>query len=392
MANYLPISKNFATLSIHSGRTTEKDAHSCIVPPLISTVNYKLDFPENVDRLTQDYTYSKLANPNRDNLERCLATLEGGKYGVSFGSGVGALSSALTLLKPGSHIICSNSIFGGTLLLLENIAKSFSFTTSYVDVYDLKNLENAIQSNTSLIWIEPISNPIMKVADVRSISNLAQERNILLGVDNTVLTPYFHRPLELGADMVCHSLTKYINGHCDVIMGAIIVNRKYIYDKLKFTQNAMGVIPSPFDCSQILRSLKTFPLRMKQHNINALKVAQYLETHPKIVKVIHPGLPSHPQHELFKSQTSGHSGLISFYIEGGLEQAKKLLNSFKLIIPTTSLGAIESISEIPVLVSQYVVPKALRDPNVTDNLVRLSVGLEDEDDIIEDLKQALENL
>ncbi|KAF5305235.1 hypothetical protein FQR65_LT07774 [Abscondita terminalis] len=389
--NYLPIRKNFATLSIHSGKTSEKDANSSIVPPLVSSINYKVDFTGNLNDSSQR-TYSRKSNPTRDNLEHCLATLEGGKYGVCFSSGIGALSSLLALLEPGSHIICSNAIFGGTVQLLVNVAKTFSFTTSFVDIYDLKNLESAIQSNTSLIWVEPISNPLLKVADIQSISKIAKELNILFGVDNTFLTSYFHRPLELGADVVSQSLSKYVNGHSDVIMGAIVVNRKDLYDKLKFTQNAMGIIPSPVDCAQVLRSLKTLPLRMRQHHLNAMKVAQYLQNHKKVTKVIHPGLPSHPQHNLFKSQTSGHSGLIAFYIDGDLDQTKKLLNNFKLITPTTSLGSVESIAEIPILMSQSVVPIEIRGPEVTNNLIRLSVGLEDDDDIIQDLEQALEKL
>ncbi|KAF5305236.1 hypothetical protein FQR65_LT07775 [Abscondita terminalis] len=387
-----PILKNFATLSIHCGKNTKDDSYCCVVPPIIPSINFKVHFSADQDGLSQKYTYSKKGNPTRDNLEQCLATLEGGRYGLCFASGCGVLSSFLTVLKPGSHIICSNSIFGGTMVLFETVAKSFGFTTSFVDIYNIKNIERAIQSNTTLIWVETISNPLMKVADIKNISKTAKERDILLAVDNTFLTAYFHRPLELGADAVSQSLTKYINGHCDISMGAIVVNRKDIYDKLKFTQNAMGVIPSPVDCAQVLRSLKTFPLRMKQHNINAIKVAQFLESHKKITKVIHPGLPSHPQHDLFMSQTSGHSGLISFCIDGDLEQTKTLLNSFKLITPAASFGAIESLAEIPILMSQSVVPKELKNPDVTGNLVRLSVGLEDDEDIIQDLKQALDKL
>ncbi|KAF5299529.1 hypothetical protein FQA39_LY19188 [Lamprigera yunnana] len=236
-----------------------------------------------------------------------------------------------------------------------------------------------------LIWIETVSNPLLKIADVKATSEIAHRHNILLAVDNSFLTPYLHRPLEFGADIVCQSLSKYLNGHADVIMGALIMNEKEMYDKLNSMQYVIGITPSPFDCSQTIRGLKTLPMRMKLHRSNAIKVAQFLETHNKVIKVIHP-------HELFKNQTSGHSGLITFYVDGDRNTAKRLLSNFKLITPSSSFGSTESTAEITILTSQSIVPKDSQDINITDNLIRLSVGLEDEEDIIFDLKQALNNI
>ncbi|KAF5276271.1 hypothetical protein FQA39_LY06620 [Lamprigera yunnana] len=383
---YLPYPKGFATAAIHVAQEPEQWNSLAVVPPIVMSTTYKQFSPANPKK----YEYGRSGNPSRNILEQVLASLEGGKHGVCYSSGLGAITAVVGALDIGDHVICGDDVYGGTNRLLNNVAKSFGITTSFVDLTDLDNIRDAIQPNTKLIWLETPTNPILKIIDIRAVSAVAKKHKLLLAVDNTFLTPYLQRPLELGADIVAHSLTKYMNGHSDVVMGAIIVNDDKLSNKMRFIQNAMGIVPSPFDCYQVSRSLKTLALRMKQHSASALIVAKFLETHPKVAKVLHPGLPSHPQHALFKKQTSGHSGMISFYIKGGLKESEKLLSNMKLFTLAESLGGYESLAELPSVMTHASIPIEQREKlGINDSLIRISVGLEDVQDLIQDLNQSL---
>jgi len=383
---YLPFPKGFATAAIHAGQDPDQWDSQSVVTPIVLSTTFKQHSPAQPKK----YEYGRSGNPTRDVLEECLATLEGAKYGLCFASGLGAATALLGVFNTGDHIICGDDVYGGINRLFNKVATPMGITTTFVDVTNLSNIEKAIKPNTKLIWIETPTNPLLKVLDIKAVAEVAHKHKVLLAVDNTFLTPYLQRPLELGADLSVHSLTKYMNGHSDVIMGAILLNNKEVHDKLRFLQNAMGIIPSPFDCSLVIRSLKTLAVRMRQHNHSGLVVAKFLETHPKVTKVLHPGLPSHPQHELFKKQTSGHSGMVTFYIKGGLEESKKFLKAIKVFTLAESLGGYESLAELPSVMTHASVPEEQRRVlQITDNLVRLSVGLEDVEDLVEDLKQAL---
>jgi len=296
-------------------------------------------------------------------------------------------------LEQGDHVICGDDVYGGTYRLFSKVAAKFGLKFSFLDTTNIKNIEAAITSDTKLVWLETPTNPCLKVNDIRAAALLCKQRNIILAVDNTFLTSYLQRPLDLGADLSVYSLTKYMNGHSDVVMGAIITNRDDLHERIRFLQNSMGAIPAPFDCAMVTRSLKTLAVRMRQHSINSIAVAKYLEQHPKVVKVLHPGLPSHPQHELSKKQTSGHSGMVTFYLKGELVESKKFLSNLKVFTLAESLGGYESLAELPCVMTHASIPEDQRKLlNITDNLVRLSVGLEDIDDLISDLDQAFASI
>ncbi|XP_017778244.1 PREDICTED: putative cystathionine gamma-lyase 2 [Nicrophorus vespilloides] len=387
--DYLPVPKGFATRAIHSGQNPDNWDSMCVVPPIVLSTTFKQYGPADFKK----YEYGRSGNPSRDVLETCLASLEDAKHGVCFSSGLGAITGLLGMFQSGDHIITGDDIYGGSNRLFNQVGKKFGFEVSHVDGTDVNNVAAAIQSNTKLIWLETPTNPTMKVMDIKAISTIAKEKNIVLAVDNTFLTPYFQRPLELGADLTVYSLTKYMNGHSDVIMGAILTNNHKHHEKLRFLQNAMGIVPSPFDCSLVNRSLKTLAVRMRQHSKNGLIVAKFLETHPHVKKVLHPGLPSHPQHILFKTQTSGHSGMVTFYLKGELKDSKKFLSSLKVFTLAESLGGYESLAELPSVMTHASVPEEQRKIlKIDDSLIRLSIGLEDVDDIIADLNQAFASI
>ncbi|XP_018333091.1 cystathionine gamma-lyase-like isoform X2 [Agrilus planipennis] len=384
---YLSLPRNFATIAIHSAQEPEKWEHLSVVPPIVTSTIFKHLSPA-VPKL---YAYGRAGNPSRNTLEECLAAIEGAKHGLCFASGLGSMTTVLGLFASGDHIICSDNLFWGTANLFDKVGKPLGLDFTFTDVTDVKEVEKCVKTNTKMIWIETPTNPTLTVIDIRAVSKIAEKHKIILAVDNTFLTPYFQRPLELGADLSVYSLTKYMNGHSDVIMGAIVLNDETLHTKLRFLQNAMGIVPSPFDSAQVNRSLKTLALRMQQHSKNALAVAKFLEGHPNVDKVLHPGLPSHPQHTLFKKQTAGHSGMVSFYIKGDLQQTKRFLQSLKVFILTESLGGYESLAEAPSIMTHASVPEDQKKKiGILDNLVRLSVGLEDVDDLIRDLNQALE--
>lgn len=383
--SFLPEPKSFATKAIHAGQEPEQWESMSVVPPIVMSTTFKQYGPADFKK----YEYGRSGNPSRDVLETCLASIENAKYGICFSSGLGATTALLGMLSAGDHMISGDDIYGGTNRLFQKVATNFGIETSFVDGTNVDNIEKAIKPNTKLIWIETPTNPTLKVIDIAAVAKITKARNIILAVDNTFLTSFLQRPLELGADLSMYSLTKYMNGHSDVIMGAAVLNDSALNEKLRFLQNAMGIVPSPFDCFQVNRSLKTLAVRMRQHTSNALVVAKFLENHSKVEKVLHPGLPSHPQHEIFKKQTSGHSGMVTFYLKGNLENSKKFLSSLKVFTLAESLGGFESLAELPSVMTHASVPPEQRKTlNITDSLIRLSVGLEDVEDLIQDLNQA----
>ncbi|XP_053698123.1 cystathionine gamma-lyase [Sabethes cyaneus] len=387
---FLAQPKGFATKAIHVGQEASQWKSNAVVPPISMSTTFKQFGPAQ----HSGFEYGRSGNPTRDVLERCLAALDNGKYGLTFSSGLGATTAMITMLEAGDHVVAGDDLYGGTNRLLRKVAMKMNITIDFVDCTDLAKVEAAVKSNTKLFWIETPTNPLLKVIDIAAVCAVAHKfPGVVVVVDNTFLSSYFQRPLDLGADIVMYSLTKYMNGHSDVIMGATVTNDEALYEKLKFLQNATGIVPSPFDCYLVNRSLKTLSLRMERHKMNSLAVAKFLENHPKVERVLHPGLPSHPQHELAKRQTYGHSGIMSFYIKGGLEEATKFLKSLEVFTLAESLGGYESLAELPSVMTHASVPEEQRIAlGITNGLIRISVGLEDSDDLIEDLKQALSNI
>ncbi|KAF5893040.1 cystathionine gamma-lyase, partial [Clarias magur] len=338
------------------------------------------------------YEYSRSGNPTRNCLERAVAALDGAQHCVALASGLAATTTIVHMLKAGDGILCMNDVYGGTNRYFKRIAAEIGYDITFADLTKLEELKAALKPNTKLLWIETPTNPTMKVVDIKACSDIAHEYNkdIIVVVDNTFMSAYFQRPLALGADMCMYSATKYMNGHSDVVMGLISVNRQDLSEKLKYLQNALGSVPSPFDCYLCNRGLKTLSLRMKQHFSNALAAAKFLEADPRVDKVIFPGLPSHPQYELTKRQCTGCPGMVTFYIKGKLEHATAFLKNLKLFALAESLGGYESLAEHPAIMTHASVSEEQRmELGITDTLIRLSIGLEDEEDIIADLDRAL---
>ena len=358
-----------------------------IVPPLYQTATYVL--PEVGRDLGFDYTRS--ANPTRQVLEENLAAIEGGKYGVCFASGMAAVDSCLKLLKAGDHVVCTDDVYGGVSRHFDNILVRYNLEFTYVNTSEPEEVKTAIKSNTKMLWVETPTNPLLKVTDLEAMAKIAKEHDLIYGVDSTFATPVFLRPLEFGADIVMHSTTKYISGHNQLIGGILITNRDDIFEEMKYVQKTIGAVPSPFDCWLTLLGVKTLRLRMAKHTENGQIVAEFLEAHPKVAKVIYPGLPSHPQHEIAKVQMSGYSGMISFELTGGIQAGKAVMNNVKLCALAESLGAVETMITHPATMTHADVPAADRHARgLTDGLVRISVGIEDPEDIMTDLEQALE--
>ena len=360
-----------------------------IVPPIYQTATYVL--PEVGRDLGFDYTRS--ANPTRGILENNLATIEGGRFGTCFSSGMSAVDSVLKLLKKGDHVVCSDDVYGGVSRHFNNILVNYGLTFTYVDSSNPENVENAITSETKLFWIETPTNPLLKITDLNAISKIAKKHRILFGVDSTFATPVFLRPFEFGADIVMHSTTKYISGHNQLIGGIIITNDEEIHERMKFVQKTIGAVPSPFDCWLTLIGAKTLHLRMERHASNAQAVAEFLESHPQVEKITYPGLKSHPQYGVAKEQMDGFSGMISFELKGGIPAGTTVMNNVKLCSLAESLGAVETMITHPASMTHMDVPAEERHARgLTDGLVRISVGIEDPEDIIDDLKQALEKV
>ena len=375
----------FDTKVVQSGMTPDPTT-GAIVPPIYQTATYVL---EEVGK-DKGFDYTRSSNPTRQVMEEILADLDGGKFGVAFASGMSAVDSCMKLLKAGDHVICSDDVYGGVSRHFNQILVNYDLHFTYVDSSDPVNIENAIQANTKLIWVETPTNPLLKITDLEAVGKIAKKHNILFGVDSTFATPVFLRPLEFGADLVMHSTTKYLSGHNQLIGGVVITNREDLFDSLKFVQKTIGAVPGPFDCWLTILGIKTLDLRMKKHDSNAQTVAEFLEAHPKVSSVTYPGLSSHPSHEIAKKQMSGFSGMISFELNGGIPAGKTVMNSVKLAKLAESLGAVETMITHPATMTHSDVPKEEREARgLTDGLVRISVGIENPYDIIADLKQAL---
>ena len=373
------------TKVIHAGQSPEPIT-GAIMPPIFQTSTFVQEAPGK----HKGYEYARKSNPTRTKLQDNLAALENGKYALAFGSGCGTMTTILHLLKKGDHVVCCDDVYGGTYRLFTKVISNNGIDCTFADLTNAENLKKQIQKNTKLVWIETPTNPLLKLIDIEKISQICKSKKLLCVVDNTFMSPYFQNPLDLGADIVMHSTTKYLNGHSDVIGGAIVTNNPELHDQLLFLVNAMGTIPGPFDSWLVLRGIKTLALRMKAHEANAIKIASFLETHPAIEKVIYPGLKSHPQHALAKKQMRGFGGMMSIIVKGGLTPAKKLLQKTNLFSLAESLGGVESLIEHPAIMTHASVDKAIREKGgIVDGLVRLSIGIEHVDDLISDLKQAL---
>jgi cystathionine gamma-lyase len=340
------------------------------------------------------YEYSRSKNPTRDSFEAQVAACENGKYCLAFASGSAVTASILMCMTPGSHVISVDDVYGGTQRYMNRVSnpqQNVSF--SFIDFNEEGLFEKTITKDTKLVWIETPTNPTLKITDIKKVCDIAHKHGITVVIDNTFMSPFFQRPLDLGADIVMHSVTKYINGHSDIVMGVAVCNSLEWRTKLAFMQNCIGAIPSPFDCYMAQRGLKTLHIRMAAHEKNAIAVAQFLETHPKVKKVVYPGLKSHPQHDIACKQMTGFGGMITFFIKGGLKQADQFLSSTKLFLCAESLGAVECLAESPAIMTHASVPAEMRAKlGIDDSLIRLSVGIEDIRDIMGDLNQAFDKV
>lgn len=385
--NFQPF-PHFSTDALHAGQDPGQWNCKAVVPLISLSTTFKQEAPGK----HAGYEYTRAGNPTRTCLEACMAAIEGGKHACVFSSGLAATSTVTSLLQHGDHIVAMDDLYGGTNRLFRNIGKARGLETSFVDMRNPEEVRKAITPKTRLVWIETPTNPTMRIVDIKAVSEIAHSfPDVLVVVDNTFTTSYFQRPLSLGADIVFHSVTKYLNGHSDVLMGALMLNSTEIYEKLNWHQLAGGAVPSPFDCYMVNRGLKTLAVRMKQHQSNALALAKHLEAHPKVEKVIHPGLASHPQNELAKKQQRGFSGMLTIYVKGGLEESSKFLSSLRVFTLAESLGGYESLAELPSIMTHASISAEERAKlGISDALVRLSVGLEDIEDLISDVDQALD--
>ncbi len=375
----------FDTKVVRAGIVPDPTTGS-ILPPIYETATYVL--PEVGQDKGFDYTRS--SNPTRQVLEENLAAIESADHAISFASGMAAVDACLKLLASGDHVVCGDDVYGGVTRHFDNVLSFYGLQFTYVDTTDPEAVRSAITPKTRMLWIETPTNPLLKVTDMEAMVAVAREHGILLGVDSTFATPVFLRPLEFGADIVMHSTTKYLSGHNQIIGGVLATNSREIYDKMKFIQKTIGAVSSPFDCWLNLSGLKTLHLRMQRHEESAMQVATFLESHAKIERVLYPGLPSHPQHAVAKAQMSGFSGMITFELTGGTEAGKRLMNRVKLCGLAESLGSVETMITHPASMTHAdVPPEDRRRRGLTDGLVRLSVGVEDVEDIILDLEQAL---
>ena len=378
----------FDTKVVRAGITPDPTTGS-IVPPIYQSATFVL---EEVGK-DKGFDYTRSSNPTRQTLEAQLAAIEGGKFAACFASGMATVDSCMKLLKAGDHVVCSDDVYGGVSRHYNRVLTRYNMSFTYVDTSNPGDVEEAIRPETKMLWVETPTNPLLKVTDVAVMSKIAKKHNLIFGVDSTFATPVFLRPLEFGADLVVHSTTKYLSGHNQLIGGVVITNRQDIFDEMKFIQKTIGAVPSPFDCWLTMLGLKTLHLRMARHAANAQVVAEFLEAHPKVESVTYPGLPSHPQHDIAKSQMSGYSGMISFELVGGISAGKTVMNSVKLCALAESLGAVETMITHPATMTHVEVPVEERHARgLTDGLVRISVGIEDVEDIIADLEQALEKV
>jgi len=378
----------FDTKVVRSGISPDPST-GAIVPPIYQSATYVLD---EVGK-DKGYDYTRASNPTREVLENNLAALDGGKHGICFSSGMAAVDSIMKLFKSGDHIVCSDDVYGGVSRLYNNLLVNYDLRFTYVNSSNPLEVEDAIQDNTKLIWVETPTNPLLKVTDLDAVGKIAKKHGILYGVDSTFSTPALLRPLEFGADITMHSTTKYLSGHNQIIGGVLITNDDELSERFKFIQKTVGAVPSPFDCWLTLLGIKTLSLRMTRHCENAQAIAEFLEAHSKVERVTYPGLPSHLQHDIAKDQMDGFSGMISMELKGGIPAGISLMNGLELCSLAESLGAVETMITHPATMTHADVPKDERlARGLTDGLVRLSVGIEDKDDIIADLNQALDKI
>jgi cystathionine gamma-lyase/cystathionine beta-lyase len=376
----------FETLAIHAGERTDR-AFGAISIPIYQTSTFVF---EDVGR-TKGYDYSRTANPTRKVLEDTIARLEGGKAGFAFATGMAAETTVIHLLKAGDHVITGDDIYGGTYRLFQNVMRAFGLEFTFLRMNSKQAIEKAIKPNTKMIWLETPSNPLLNIVDLEMAVDVAKRHGLLTVIDNTFATPYSLRPIEYGIDLVVHSTTKYLNGHCDVVGGAVVTTTDELTERVQFLLNAMGTCASPFDCWLVLRGIETLPVRMKQHEENAIAIADYLNTHHAVKKVFYPGLDSHPGHEIARKKMKGFGGMVSFEINGGIEAVNNFLRKITVFALAESLGGIASLAEHPATMTHASMPGEHRERvGITDELIRLSVGLENIDDLIEDLHQALE--
>ncbi len=376
----------FSTRAVLVGQEPDPSTGAISVP-IYQTSTFLLDELGS----NKGYQYARTHNPTRTALEKCLASLENGAHALAFGSGLAAASAVLNLLSQGDHVIVGEDVYGGVYRLFEKVLTRYGLTFTYVDSADIDQVGAAIQGNTKLLWLESPTNPILKLADIRALARLARNYGIISVVDNTFASPYFQRPLDLGADVIVHSTTKYLSGHSDVIGGAVVTSSDELFENLKFHQNAVGAVPGPFDCYLALRGLKTLSLRMREHERSATAVATFLEEHPAVERVYYPGLTSHPQHDLAKSQMGGYGGVVACTLKGGEEAARRLLNGTTIFGLAESLGGTRSLICHPATMTHAPVPAEIRkERGITDGLIRLSIGLEDAEDLIRDLYHSLE--
>ena len=374
----------FDSLAIHAAQHPDPTT-GAIMTPVYLTSTYVQDGPGG----HKGYEYSRTKNPTRSALEACLAALEGAKFGAATSSGCAASDLVMHLLEAGDHVICSDDVYGGTFRIFDKVFKRMGLSFSFVDMTDVSNIEKAITPKTRLVWVETPTNPMLKLIDLARTAELCKKHKLISVCDNTFMTPYFQRPLELGFDIVAHSTTKYLNGHSDVVGGFLCTSDQALSERIYFHQNAIGGVPSPFDSWLVMRGVKTLHVRMQRHVENAAKIAHWLVEHPKAGKVNWPGLSTHPQHALAKKQMKGFGGMMTFEIKGGLEAARRFLKTVKVFACAESLGGVESLIEHPAIMTHASVPKENREKlGITDGFIRLSVGIEDAQDLIDDLDQA----
>jgi len=379
-----PRTTGFSTRAIHAGQAPDP-ATGAVVPPIYQTTTFA---HEDIEK-NKGYLYSRVSNPTRAALEQNLAALEGGVAGLAFASGMAAIDAVIRLLKPGDHILTQTNMYGGTIRLLHGVMQGWGIESSHVDVNDPKALDQALRPSTRLLYLESPTNPLMEIIDLRAASAWGRAHGLRVAVDNTFMSPYYQRPLELGADLVIHSTTKYLNGHSDSIGGAVVCARVEDADPLRFLQKAAGAILGPFDSWLVLRGIKTLAVRMRQHSENALAIAHRLKSHPRVKRVFYPGLPDHPQYDLARGQMSGFGGMLAFDL-GSVETARRFFKALKLFPLAESLGGVETLVAHPATMSHaYLTAEERARMGIGDGLVRLSVGIEDVEDIIADIEQAL---
>lgn len=377
--------RDFNTACVHAGVEPEP-VTGAIMTPIFQTSTYVQ--PEL--GVHKGFEYSRTDNPTRSALQTALAELEGGRFALCFASGLAATDTLVSTMKAGDHFLSCDDVYGGTFRLLKRVREQHGIQSCFVDFSDPAKIEERIRPETRWIWIESPTNPLLKVIDIKAVVDIAHRRGIRVAVDNTFMTPYFQKPLSLGADLVMHSATKYLNGHSDVVMGCLVTSEVALYDQLKFIQNAAGAVPGPFDCFLVLRGLKTLAVRMQRHQENAFDVAHFLVSRKEVASVRYPGLKTHPHHDLAKHQATGYGGMVSVELKGGLEAARVFVKSLKLFALAESLGGVESLCDHPAIMTHASIPKEQREKlGITDGLIRLSVGIESAEDLIADLTQAL---